>query len=100
MLVLDENRPAGQRRLLRSWRIRFRVIGVDVASRGADDADLLPAHPFESALIGAPSLAALGKQLWRQPTGYTDSPMRAAIMTISWTDPFPISKHRAEAETR
>ena len=42
MLVLDENLPAGQRRLLRSWRIGFRVIGVDVASRGADDADLLP----------------------------------------------------------
>lgn len=42
MLVLDENLPAGQRLLLRSWRIRFRVIGVDVATWGTDDANLLP----------------------------------------------------------
>ena len=42
MLVLDENLPAGQRRLLRSWRIRFRAIGVDLAAWGAEDAALLP----------------------------------------------------------
>ena len=42
MLVLDENLPAGQRLLLRKWRIRFRVIGIDVASRGSDDENLLP----------------------------------------------------------
>ncbi len=34
MLVLDENLPARQRQLLRDWRIRFRVIGVDVAPGG------------------------------------------------------------------
>src|SRR6266702_4349061 len=42
MLVLDENLPAAQRQLLRKWRIRFRVIGVDVASWGTDDENLIP----------------------------------------------------------
>jgi hypothetical protein len=42
MLVLDENLPASQRLLLRKWRIRFRVIGIDVANRGTDDENLLP----------------------------------------------------------
>src|ERR1051325_2322863 len=42
MLVLDENLPAGQRLLLRKWGIRFRVVGVDVASWGADDENLVP----------------------------------------------------------
>jgi hypothetical protein len=42
MLVLDENLPARQRQLLRDWRIRFRVIGVDVAAWGTKDGHLLP----------------------------------------------------------
>ena len=42
MLVLDENLPAGQRLLLRSWRIRFRVVGGDVAASGATDENLIP----------------------------------------------------------
>jgi hypothetical protein len=42
MLVLDENLPAGQRRLLRNWRIRFRQVGVDIATWGTEDAGLLP----------------------------------------------------------
>ena len=42
MLVLDENLPARERQLLRDWRIRFRVIGVDVAARGTNDERLLP----------------------------------------------------------
>jgi hypothetical protein len=42
MLVLDENLPAEQRLLLRRWRIRFRVVGVDVAAWGTDDYNLLP----------------------------------------------------------
>ena len=41
-MVLDENLPADQRQLLRDWRIRFRVIGIDVAARGTDDEHLLP----------------------------------------------------------
>src|SRR5687768_16825129 len=43
MLVLDENLPASQQRLLRKWRIRFRLVGGDVASRGTNDENLIPA---------------------------------------------------------
>ena len=42
MLVLDENLPAGQRQLLHKWRIRFRVVGIDVAAWGDDDENLIP----------------------------------------------------------
>ena len=42
MLVLDENLPADQRRLLRKWRIHFRFVGVDVAASGAEDENLIP----------------------------------------------------------
>ena len=42
MLVLDENLPAGQQQLLRERRIRFRVIGVDVAPSGTTDENLIP----------------------------------------------------------
>jgi hypothetical protein len=42
MLVLDENLPAGQRLLLRSWRIRFRWIGKEIAFSGAKDENLIP----------------------------------------------------------
>ncbi|SRR6266571_345708 len=41
MLVLDENLPADQQRLLRKWRIRFRFVGVEVAASGAEDDDLI-----------------------------------------------------------
>ena len=42
MLVLDENLPAGQQRWLRKWRMRFRGVGVEVATFGNDDANLIP----------------------------------------------------------
>jgi hypothetical protein len=42
MLVLDENLPAGQRLLLRKWGLRFRLVGVDVASWGTQDENLIP----------------------------------------------------------
>ena len=42
MLVLDENLPADQRQLLRKWRIRFRVVGVEIAESGAEDENLIP----------------------------------------------------------
>jgi hypothetical protein len=42
MLVIDENLPASQRQLLRKWRIRFRAVGVDVATPGTQDLDLVP----------------------------------------------------------
>lgn len=43
MLVLDENLPAGQRQLLRNWRIKFRVVGVEIATSGTQDANLIAA---------------------------------------------------------
>ncbi|HAV62516.1 MAG TPA: hypothetical protein DCY13_09150 [Verrucomicrobiales bacterium] len=42
MLVLDENLPAGQRLLLRSWRIRFRAIGEELGDTGTKDENLIP----------------------------------------------------------
>lgn len=42
MLVLDENLPAEQRRLLRSSGIRFRAVGEEVAFSGAKDENLIP----------------------------------------------------------
>jgi hypothetical protein len=42
MLVLDENLPAGQRLLLRSWRVRFRAIGDEIALLGTKDENLIP----------------------------------------------------------
>ena len=41
MLVLDENLPDAQRLQLRSWRIPFRVIGVDLATEGTPDENVL-----------------------------------------------------------
>lgn len=41
MLVLDENLPAEQRLWLRKWRVRFRVVGVDVALLGTQDENLI-----------------------------------------------------------
>lgn len=43
MLLLDENMPAGQRLLLREWRIHFRVVGIEVGRRGTKDENLIPA---------------------------------------------------------
>lgn len=42
MLVLDENLPDGQQSWLRKWRVRFRVVGVEVAAAGAKDENLIP----------------------------------------------------------
>jgi hypothetical protein len=42
MLVLDENLPGSQWLLLRKWRIRFRVVGVEIAASGTLDPNLIP----------------------------------------------------------
>lgn len=42
MLVFDENLPASQQQLLRRWRIHFRMVGLDVASSGTKDENLVP----------------------------------------------------------
>jgi hypothetical protein len=42
MNILDENIIASQRQRLRSWRIRVRQIGVDLARKGLQDEEILP----------------------------------------------------------
>ena len=42
MLLLDENIPAGQRLLLREWRIHFRAVGIEVGRKGTKDENLIP----------------------------------------------------------
>jgi hypothetical protein len=42
MLVIDENIPASQRQWLRKWRIHFRAVGVEIATPGTQDEDLIP----------------------------------------------------------
>ena len=51
MLVLDENLPAGQRQRLRSWRVHFRVIGIDLAASGTKDENLIAVFHQLSRLI-------------------------------------------------
>ena len=41
MNILDENIIASQRQRLRSWRIRVRQIGVDIARKGLQDEEIV-----------------------------------------------------------
>ena len=61
MLVLDENLPADQRQLLRSWQIHFRVVGVDVGASGDDDDNLLPVLHH----LPQPTFATLDRNFFR-----------------------------------
>ena len=61
MLVLDENLPANQRQLLRSWQIHFRVVGVDVGASGDDDDNLLPLLHH----LPQPTFASLDRNFFR-----------------------------------
>lgn len=42
MNILDENIPASQRQMLRSWRIRVRQIGYDLGRKGIQDDEIIP----------------------------------------------------------
>jgi len=42
MNVLDENIPANQRELLRSWRVSVRQIGYDLGRKGMLDEQIIP----------------------------------------------------------
>ena len=42
MNILDENIIASQRQRLRSWQIRVRQIGVDIARKGLQDEEIIP----------------------------------------------------------
>jgi hypothetical protein len=57
MNILDENIIASQRQRLRSWRIRVRQIGVDIARKGLQDEEILRllASPASSDLLHAGS---------------------------------------------
>ena len=39
--MLDENLPAGQRQWLRRWRIKYRVVGIEIAPAGTQDEQLV-----------------------------------------------------------
>ena len=42
MIVLDENISAKEEAKLLRWRIRCRTVGVQIATKGTDDAGLIP----------------------------------------------------------
>jgi hypothetical protein len=42
VIILDENFPESQRRLLRSWRIPIRQIGYEVGKKGMLDDEIIP----------------------------------------------------------
>jgi len=62
MLVIDENLPASQRRLLRKWRIHFRAVGVEIAAPGTQDEMNLALKPnaWASWRELAPKVCAFG----------------------------------------
>ena len=60
-MVLDENLPASQRQLLRDWRIRFRVVGVEVADAGSKDENLVPVLHR----LAAPTFFSLDRDFFR-----------------------------------
>ncbi len=67
MLVLDENLPAGQQRLLRDWRIGFRVVGVEVAAAGTRDENLIPVLHR----LAAPTLFSLDRDFFRPGSAHS-----------------------------
>ena len=68
MLVLDENVPAGQRLLLRKWRVQFRVIGVDVAASGTTDENLIPVLHG----LSRPTFFSLDRNFYRPDWAHPD----------------------------
>ena len=61
--LLDENMPAGQRLLLREWRIHFRVVGIEVGPSGTKYDNLIPwlHRLFASARFDAKPRGAFAK---------------------------------------
>ena len=62
MLVLDENLPASQRQSLRKWRVRFRIVGVEVALAGTKDENLVPVLHR----LAAPTFFSLDQDFFQQ----------------------------------
>ena len=42
MIIIDENFPESQRQLLRSWRISFKQIGIELGREGIKDDEIIP----------------------------------------------------------
>ncbi|MGR3319377.1 MAG: hypothetical protein ACUZ8O_12985 [Candidatus Anammoxibacter sp.] len=42
MIIIDENFPESQRRLLLSWRINIRQVGIEVGRKGLKDNEIIP----------------------------------------------------------
>ncbi len=80
MLVLDENVPAAQRQLLRSWRIHFRVVGGDVAISGTKDENLIPVLHR----LPRPTLFTLDRDFFRPEWAHT----RYGLVWLNVTDDF------------
>ena len=57
MNILDENIIASQRQRMRSWRVRVRQVGVDIARKGLQDEEIPPifASPASADLLHAGS---------------------------------------------
>ena len=78
MLVLDENLPVTQQQLLRRWRIRFRVIGLDVARYGTEDENLIPAL----LRLARPTFLSLDCDFFRSDWAHRD-------YCLAWLDVSP-----------
>src|SRR5947208_1806861 len=81
MLVLDENLPESQCQQLRKWRIRFRVIGVEIASWGTKDENLIPVL----RRLARPTFFSLDRHFYRAVWSH-------ASYCLTWLD---VPDHRA-----
>ena|SRR3989442_15451805 len=68
MLVLDENVPAGQRLLLRKARVKFRVIGLDLAASATTDENLIPVLHG----LSRPTFFSLDRNFYRPGRAHPD----------------------------
>lgn len=110
MNVLDENILAGQRVLLRRWRVAVRHIGFDVGRPSMTDAEIIPllhqlrrptlfTRDFDfyrrSLLheryclvwldVGAAQVAEYTRRLLRHPEFDTQAKRMGSIVRVSWT---------------
>jgi hypothetical protein len=124
MIVLDENFPDSQRRLLRSWRIPVRQIGVEVGDKGMSDEAIIPllmklrgatfvtldfdfyrrklAHPALSLIVidtGQYEAASFTRRALRHPRLSTAAKRRGAVIRVQHTS-LTIWTVRGEAEER
>lgn len=68
MLILDENISAIEEAKLHRWRIRSRTIGVELATKGTDDADLIPVL----LTLPRPTFFTYDQDFWDQSLQHPD----------------------------